>query len=49
MDYSLLLVIEEVEGEHILEKEIVIEKNEDINMEMSKNSKSELSKNSLSD
>ena len=41
MDYSLLLVIEEVEGEHILENEIVTEKNEDINIEMSRESKSE--------
>jgi hypothetical protein len=34
MDYSLLLVIEEVEGDHILETEIVSDKNEEVNIEM---------------
>jgi len=36
MDYSLLLVIEEVEGDHILDKKNVEEKNDEVNAEMSR-------------
>ena len=47
MDYSLLLVIEEVEGDLIQEKELVSKKSEDLNFPTQSNEESEKS-NSLS-
>lgn len=47
MDYSLLLVIEEVEGDLIQEKELVSKKTEDLNIATISNEESEKS-NSLS-
>jgi hypothetical protein len=38
MDYSLLLVIEEVEGDHILDKKTVEEKKDKVNSDMSRDS-----------